>query len=207
MKITKKIGLVTALLVVILSAQNASALYNSSLDEWEGNKSYTQDGFNLVLEWAVYTMAENPFSGVTFLSGDQYIYAYQIINKTPSQDVGFFSVLDLGGDPISQSLMHATQGISIAQSINPYPNPSYDSEQGIWRWVTTSEGGSGYVGEGHYSAYLVFSSPNAPTKGSFRIEPPENTPPIPSPEPGTIALFSVASGFLIMKHRRKLQTK
>lgn len=200
MKVMKTIIFFSVLVHAILPVQDAAALYNSSLDEWEGNRTYTQDGFNLVLEWAVYTMAENPWRTIAFPAGDQYIYAYQLINKTPSEDIGLFSVLDIGGNPLAQSLMHETQAMSVPQGVMPNPNPS--AVQGEWVWASGA-----YVSAGRYSAFLIFSSPNAPTKGSFKIEGPQEEPPVPAvPEPGTIALLGVASGIFITNRRKKRQT-
>jgi hypothetical protein len=96
--------------------------------------------------------------------------------------------------------------MTAAQGIMPYPNPSDTSEQGIWRWEKTSDGGNGYITAGTYSAYMIFSSPFAPIKGSFKVEEPQNKPPVPSPEPGTIALLGVASSWLIANRRKKQHT-
>jgi len=201
----KILGFLSVLIIAILPAQFAMAFYSGSMEEWSGSKDYTENGFDLTLEWAVYTMANNPWTSVPFPPDDQYIYAYLISNGDPSKDISLFSVLDIAGNPIAQSAMHETRGMSVAQSIMPDPNPSDVSEQGIWRWAQVSDGGNGYMTEGHYSAYLIFSSPFAPTKGSFRVEAPPDVPSTPSPEPGTIALLGVASGWFIANRRKKRQ--
>jgi hypothetical protein len=197
MKVMKIIYFLSVFIIAILPAQFAMALYTSSMDDWVGSKTYNQDDFDLVLEWAVYPMAENPWAGiVTFPSDDQYIYAYLLINGDPSKDISLFSVLDIGGNPIAQTSMHETQAMGIAEGIMPNPNPS--DSQGEWIWAP-----GGYVSKGTYSAYLIFSSPFAPIKGSFKVVAPEDMPPVPSPEPGTIALLGVASGWFIANRRKK----
>ena len=200
MKAMKICGLLSVLLIAILPAQLAMAFYAGSIEEWSGSLDYTENGFDLTLEWAVYDMEDNPWTSVPFPEDDLYVYAYLIDNHDPSKDIDLFSVLDIGGNPIAQSAMHETRGMTAAVGIMPDPNPC--DVQGEWIW--SSEGG--YVSEGTFSAYLIFGSPFAPTKGSFKVESPVDKPYVPSPEPGTITLLGIASGWLLTNRRKNRHT-
>ncbi|MGA2323703.1 MAG: PEP-CTERM sorting domain-containing protein [Sedimentisphaerales bacterium] len=211
MKVTKTIGVLSVLIIAAMLVQDAVALPSGSYVDgngksWQGYKTYTQDGYNVVLEWAVYNIAANPWAGsVDFSAGDQYIYAYQLFsNTTSTNDVGSFGVLDIGGNPISQTLMHETQAVANGQGITPDPNPS--ALQGEWKWTPVV----GFITAGEYSAYLIFSSVYAPTTGSFEIKAPEEGDagvPGEVPEPGILALFGIASAMFAAKRGEKRQAE
>jgi len=208
MKVMKSIGFLSVLIIAVMLVQDAVALPSSSYVDpngksWQGYKSYTQNGYDVVLEWAVYNIASNPWAAsVTFPPDDHYIYAYQLFSYTDStKDIGSFSVLDIDGNPITQTLMHETQAVANGQGVMPDPNPS--AVQGEWKWLP----GVGFVAAGKYSAYLIFSSVYAPVKGSFIVKAPEESDPgTPQvPEPATLALLGIASAMFAAKRGKKRQ--
>ena len=214
MNVKKAISVLSVLIITAMLAQDAVALPASSYVDgngksWQGYKTYTQDGYDVVLEWAVYNIAANPWAGsVDFSAGDQYVYAYQLFsNTTSTSNVGSFSVLDIGGNPISQALMHETQAVANGQGVMPDPNPS--AVQGEWKWMP----GVGFITAGEYSAYLIFSSVYAPTAGSFAVKAPEEGDAgVPNevgevPEPGILTLFGIASAMFAAKRRKKHQAE
>jgi len=189
-------------------AQNAMALYYSTYgyeNKWQGYKNYNQDGIDMTLSFNVYDSVANPteftWSGAATQNG-RYIYAYQIINHSDSQDIGLFSLLDKSGNPLAQQIMHSTCSQSDGSVLSVAPSPQVSTEQGIWAWSSVS---GELLSAGENSWYLIFSSNNAPVKGSFKVEASSGTePPTPDvPEPCTLALFSAASALLASKRSRK----
>lgn len=214
------VAVLSIVMVIAVLVQDAVALPSSSYVDgdgksWQGYKGYTQDGYNVELVWAVYDIAANPWAGsVNFSAGDQYVYAYQLFSNTDSTtNIGSFSVLDIGGNPIAQTLMHDTQAVANGQGIMPDPNPS--ALQGEWKWMP----GIGFITAGQYSAYLIFGSASAPTAGSFTVKAPEESDPgIPGevgetgktsniPEPGALALLGIASAMLAARRGKKRQAE
>lgn len=214
------VAVLSIVMVIAVLVQDAVALPSSSYVDgdgksWQGYKGYTQDGYDVELEWVVYDIAANPWAGsVNFSAGDQYVYAYQLFSNTDSTTkIGSFSVLDIGGNPITQTLMHDTQAVANGQGIMPDPNPS--ALQGEWKWMP----GIGFITAGQYSAYLIFGSASAPTAGSFTVKVPgESAPGIPGegggtgktsniPEPGALALLGIASAMLAARRGKKRQAE
>jgi hypothetical protein len=208
MGVLKKIYLAGLMVIVAGFAQNASAyLTASSLDKnkWDGYKNYKQDGLDLTLTFNVYDIIAHP-SEVTawagsvdfgFPAGDRYVYAYQLFSNSLSlKDVAYFGILDKNGNHIEPILMHGTQAVGD-DGVKPDPNPSHEEDQGIWKWTK----GGGFILATEHSAYLVFSSSYAPVRGKFEVKSSEESEP-PVPEPATIALFCVASGFLVARRNR-----
>lgn len=210
MVMMKRFCTIGVLIVAAMLVQDAMALpsgaYTDNNDKtWRGYKTYTSDGFDVVLDWAVYKMSEvNPWSTqVTFPPGDNFIYAYQLFNDLDAtKDVGFFQMLDVHGTPIEQTLMHATRSVADGAGKMTDPNPSDDDKQGQWTWMP----GTGFVSAGAKSAFLIFSSVYGPVKGSFVVKElaPED-PPVP--EPGTLALLGTAAGMFLAKRTRKRQSQ
>ncbi len=204
MKVMKN-SLICILLIIAAFMQNASALPgNAYVDDngktWEGYKTYTQNSFNVVLEWAVYKMASNPWAAtVDFPDEDKFVYAYQLFNNS-GKDVGSLGIRDKEGNPILETLMHATQSLAAGDGIMSDPNPS--SVQGEWKW----KAGTGFVTAGKYSAYLLFSSLYAPVSGSFVVRSSEESDPgepdRTTPEPGSLALLTMASAMFAAKRAK-----
>jgi hypothetical protein len=203
MKAMKTICLLSALVIAMLLAQNASALPNSSMDDWEGNKTYDE----VYVEWAVYTMAENPWaSDVTFSAGNNYIYAYQIGNLGADPIESFYLLETFGGTKIDWITRAVdTQAVADGDGIMPILPSEYEAQ---WNWSPVD--GDGFITTNGYSAFLIFSSPYAPVAGGFKVErsTDEGESPIPDdiPEPGSIALLGIASSWLIANRRRKQRT-
>ena len=210
MGVFKKFCFVGLLVIAAVFAQDASALPYSTYGAdygWAGYKTYSQNGLDLTLTFNVYDIIAHPSeiawaAGVDFPAGDRYVYAYQLFSSSLStKDVAYFGILDKSGNPIAQVLMHATQGVGEGEM--PDPSPSPEDEQGIWKWSP-----GGYVSKDEHSAYLIFSSIYAPTRGRFEVKASdESEPPGPEvPEPATIALFCIASGLLVARRNIKRRT-
>jgi len=209
-KVMKAIGFLSVLVIAAMLTPDASAYlssYSSSLNDndWQGYKTYKNEDSSLscTLIFNVYDNIAH-HSEVTAWAGnvdfpDRYVYAYQLFVDTSStKEVTFFSILQASGAAISNSLMHVTQAI-LGTGATTDPNPSDDAEQGKWKWSASV----GLLSAGESSAYLVFSSPYAPVRGSFKVDTSVEEPPPVVPEPSTIAFLCLASGFLVAGRNRK----
>jgi hypothetical protein len=197
MKAINTIGFLSVLAVATVLAQNASALPDSSMNDWEGHRTVD----NVYVEWAVYGISENPWTQVSFLSQDLYVYAYQIANlgETPVQS--FCLLEDFGGDRVDwSSRANGTQAVVFQDGKMPDPNPS--AAQGEWEWSTA---GDGFISNNGYSAILILGSPNAPKAGGFEVNADKGEPSIPTPEPATLALLGIASAMFVAKRGKKRQ--
>jgi hypothetical protein len=215
MKVMKAIGFLSVLVIAAMIAQDASAYlssYSSSLNnnDWQGYNTYEETGLSCTLIFNVYDNIAyhnevTAWAGdVDFPAGDRYVYAYQLfVDQSSTKEVTFFSILQASGDAINNSLMHVTQAI-LGSGAMTDPNPSDEDEQGKWTWSEPV----GLLSAGDYSAYLVFSSPYAPVRGSFKVDTSvKEPPPGPElPEPATIAFLCLASGFLVARRNRKRRT-
>src|SRR4030042_784316 len=118
MKATKVISFLIVLAIVTISARNASALPDSSMDDWEGHKTHDE----VYVEWAVYTMAENPWADdeIEFPAGNDYIYAYQIANLGEDPIESFYLLEAFGGEKIDWSLRaFGTQAVADGEGVIP----------------------------------------------------------------------------------------
>jgi len=206
MKLIKGIFLLAVFVTAGFAVQDAAALPgNAYVDDdgknWQGFKTYAEDGYDVVLKWAVYEMEDNPWaSQVEFPEADNYIYAYQLFSSELStKDIGYFGILDKNGDKITQTLMHNTRAVADGAGVIAEPNPS--TEQGEWTWAE----GVGFVQAGQKSSFLLFSSIYGPTRGSFEIRAPEEElPPGPEkvPEPASIVFLGLASSWFITRRTK-----
>ena len=199
MKVMKAIGFLSVLAVATVLVQNASALPNSSMTDWEGHRTVDQ----VYVEWAVYGISENPWAQVVFPSQDQYVYAYQIANLGDTPIQSFCLLESFGGDRVDwSSRANATQAVAYQVGKMPDPNPT--AAQGEWEW---SSAGDGFISNNGYSAILIFGSPFAPKAGGFVVNSDKGVPPRPGdvPEPATLALIGIASAMFAAKRGKKRQ--
>lgn len=209
MKVMKNIAAVLSVVIIMaVLVQNASALPSSSFDggKWGGYNTYSDGaGLNVTLVFNVYTASSGEFTwggGVPMPSTDPYIYVYQIFNSSSSESVESFNVLNSDKSAVASSLMHQTCSQSDGSG-GISPDPSVSVTPGTWVW---SSGVGGYVLAGDHSWYLIYSSNYAPTTGDFAVNAASTTPPpVPTPEPCTMALFGVASALYAARRGRKRQ--
>jgi hypothetical protein len=216
MKVMNSMKLLGVMIAVAILSQNAKALPYSTYgyeNNWQGYKNYNDNGIKMTLMFNVYDTEAHPSEftwngGTVKPSEDRYIYAYQIINDSTSQDISLFSLLDKSKNPISQQVMHGSTSQSDGTQLSVAPSPNVCTEQGVWEWSAVS---GSLLSAGKNSWYLIFSSDNAPTRGDFKIEASSGSePPIPDnevPEPCTLVLFSVASALFAAKRGRKRQAE
>ncbi len=200
--------------MVGIFVQNALAMPYStygSENKWQGYKNYNGDGVNMTLVFNVYDTVANP-TEFSWSGGkpndDRYVYAYQIINKSDSQDISLFSLLDKAKNPLAQQLMSNSSSQWDGSTLSIAPSPKVCTEQGVWEWSAVS---GDPLAAGKNSWLLILSSDNAPTRGSFKVESgTESNPIVPgneTPEPCTLALFGIASALYAAKRGRKRQAE
>jgi len=212
MRVMKTIVLLAIVLFATASAYKAYALPSSTYGEdngWQGFTSYTENGLDLLIQFTVYDTWTNPgeftwAGAVEMPDTDQYIYAYQIFSnpQTSTKDVNYFSVLDIDGGAIAQSVIHSTTTQPDETGLGISPDPNVSVVQGSWQWSQQQ-----LLVAGKYSSWLIFSSANAPVKGTFEVKPveqQENPFPVPNvPEPSMIALFGLGVALLFNKQSRR----
>jgi hypothetical protein len=222
-KMTKRILIISLIVSAGILAQNASASLPFSTygqaNGWQGYAVYNEQGFNVVVRYAVYDNLANAGefnwdnTTVQMPPTDRYIYAYQVFNvgATTDKDIGYLSILDIHKNPIAQSLMHGTKSQTDgAGGKATVPVVSAAGDQGTWTWAPDA-----YVKPGDHSWYLVFSSDRAPVNGKFEvgITPPDSNLPHPGdgdnsvPEPTSIALLSLATGLFAAFRKKKTQAQ
>ena len=202
--------IVAAMLVQDAVALPSGAYVDNNNKTWKGYTTYEEQGFDVVLEWAVYKISALPsaFQGLDFPEGDNYLYTYQLFNSADAtKDVGFFQMQNINGQSIA-SVIHATGGVSDHQSPQDKETANDtiadSSEQGEWNWSTG-------IRSQMRSTYLFFSSVYGPVRGKYVIqEAVKEPPPGPDqnvPEPGTLALLGTAVGMFIAKRTRRRQSQ
>ena len=207
MRVIRKIGFFSLLIVATFLVQNASALivlpdstYADLIGSWQGGRTYTEDNFNVLVEFAVYEVGNTtdvlePGKSWTEqdlvtelvnelgVTDDDYIYVYQIFQHQDEgyEDVTYFSILDIDGAAIDEALMEGTTALDDGEG-GISPAPIISETQGVWVW---SFADCGYISTGQHSYFLVFSSNSEPVAGDFEINPDDDDLPIPDvPEPG-----------------------
>lgn len=203
----KTIGLCLFIGLTLL-VQDAMAILPDSTygidNGWQGYKFYKDNGYDLLIPFNVYDTQCYPseFIWDEKPAGDRYIYAYQIASHkdNSTKDVAYFSILDIKGNPVIESLMHGTTALDdLASGIAPDPYPS--EHQGVWEW--SSEGG--YISAGQHSWFLIFSSEHEPVQAAAYLSDGNIGVgilgiPAPIPEPGTFLLLGL--GALMLRRKR-----
>ena len=224
MRVIRKIGFFSLLIVATFLVQNASALialpdstYADIVGNWQGGRTYTEDDFNVLVEFAVYEVGNTtdvlePGKSWTEqdlvtelvnelgMTGD-YIYMYQIFQHQDEgyEDVTYFSILDIDGAAIDEALMEGTTALDDGEEGGISPAPIISETQGVWVWSFVN----GYISTGQHSYFLVFSSDSEPVVGDYEIKGPEDDLPIPDvPEPGTLALLGLSSAIAFIRRKK-----
>jgi hypothetical protein len=207
----RKTWVFSLLVVATLFAGTASAtiyLPDSSYEEgaWQGSSIYEEEGFNVLVEFAVYDTDNLQFAGEIALDAQlnlagQYIYAYQIFNHMEDiyEEIAYFGILDIDRQPVDEALIENDTGSHDDGSGGLAPTPEDSDVQGTWVW--TFDGG--FISAGEHSWFLVFSSHHAPVVGDFEIRAPEEGDfPVPIPEPAMIVLLGMG-GMVVVSTRRR----
>ena len=205
-EMTKKIRLFSLLIAATLFAQDASATLAPMLESsyHDGFVFYYEGDFFGRIDFAVYDTLDDEYGdeymdvGITKPGDGQYIYAYQIFNDYYSsiESIAYFALLGINGDSIDID--------SITSQEDPEngiePGGAYLNEDD-YKIVWEFDGDAGYVIAGEHSWFLIFSSDNDWTAGSYEIKGPDDVP-IPVPEPATVALLGIGSMLMLLKRRR-----
>jgi hypothetical protein len=201
-----KLWLLILVLAAVLVVPDRDAVAALASSYHDGAVIYdTDEGLTGFIEFAVYdTEHEDPLVRNEYLDnglekpGDgQYIYAYQIFSLDfgRQEDIAHFAVLGVDGDPIDAAEINGTEA-QDDDAGGIAPSPMVSETQGVWKW--TFEGG--YVSQGEHSSFLVFSSDQDWTAGTYEVKGPEEVP-VPVPEPGMLVLLGLGS-FAIGTGRR-----
>jgi hypothetical protein len=227
MRVIRKIGFFSLLVVATLFIQNASAaltyLPNSSyaVDTWEGFRYYNEDlgGGNYLrgrIDFTVYDTDNLLWAGEMDLAEEldlsgRYIYAYQILNNLYASDeaVEYFAVFSDSGNPMDV----------FEDSIGSYEDPGSGLEpadahftssnlEGVWEFK--DQGDFSCIYKGDHSWFLVFSSDYAPVVGDYEIRGIQEEGDIPTPEiaePGTLTLLGLSSAAMLIKRRKSARQR
>lgn len=196
----KRFVFLALLILTVFCSQSAWALLTSSY--YDGRVFYndTDEAIAGWIDFAVYDTdlgTEYQDNGIEMPGEGRYIYAYQIFQHFSSEsDLTEFSVLDMAGNLLSESLINGTSAQDDGDGgIEPLPSDT----QGVWTWAF--EDGSGYISASEHSYLLVFSSDENLTKGTYEIK--GSGIPVPVPEPTTIAILALGSVMLTMRNRKR----
>ena len=163
---------------------------------WQGTRYYTEDDYQLRVDFNVYDTADSEFAWTAALglgNTDKYIYAYQIWNAGAAE-VMYFGLLDLAGIAIDESLMNNTTAQEEPAGYGVSPAPLESVTQGIWTFA------EGTLITNEYSWFLIFSTDYAPTAGDFEIRATVDDGELPTPEvpePSTIGLLGFGGAALL----------
>ena len=217
MRVIRKTGLLSLLVIATLFLQNASATlylpissYAEVQGNWQGEQLYTENGLEVTVEFAVYHTFSMTFDGEIAFINDldldnpyPYIYAYQIFDLAGSEEIMSFAIFGIGEytlDVVEESISSVDdeQG-GIAPTSNSFES---SNTRGVWEF----EGGTLIAGE--HSWFLFFGSGSAPVPGSYEIKGSEVTLGVPEdaeeiPEPATMALLFIGGAMMISARRRR----
>lgn len=214
MRVIRKFGFFSLLIVATLLVQNASAtiLPISSYEDghWQGSRFYDIEVVNGSflrgrIDFAVYdTLGGNEFveAGFTAPGDGRYIYTYQIFNDYSASDeaVAYFAVfevdrnpMDVYEDSIGSQRDDPDSGIELTSAYFTESNL-----EAVWLFA-----GQILMRDEH-SWFLVFSSDSAPVLGDFEISAEGGDFPA-VPEPGMLTLLGIGGAMIFTKRRRSAQ--
>ena len=198
------------LFAVAMFAPAASALpLTGTVSGWGPNSvsfQYSHDG-RTIEGWVDYAVYDD-YPG-NILSGEQYVYVYQIFNSglsdvdIESLSIGILDDADVG--------IIGYDGYGVPGGTVPtysYFSPGSGSAQSAVYLFLPTLIGEGVIEDGDESVLLVFTSVDGPTDGFGIIQGGgigtmvEHLP-TPVPEPATVILLGIGSAFLAVTGRRK----
>lgn len=207
----RKINLFIILVIAILFVQTAGATITTILPDsshHQGRSHY----YSGRIEYAVYDTVTNPdefigADGFTAPGTGRYIYAYQIFtDDTSTFPAEYFAIAGIAegalADPVNDNI----------GSVNDSPgDPGQEGVQPDMAYITSSstlgimgawEFDDSLLVEGEHSFFLVLRSDTDWDWGTYTFSNTfANEPPIPNPEPSTIALLGF--GMLTFLRRRR----
>jgi len=212
MRVIRKIGFFSLLVVAGLFIQNASAalayLPDSSYaaDTWQGFRIYKDNGFDVLVNFTVYDteIYPNEFIGTDgFVNPGQgrYIYAYQIFSHpTADEDITYFGIFG-AETTIDEATIDGLSSQDDEEGGVPTSDEYFDDDLARVVW----EFDWGVLIPSEHSWFLVFSSDYAPVVGDYEIKgvQEEGDIPIPEiPEPGTLTLLGIGGAAMFIRRRR-----
>ena len=190
------------LAIVFAFVGNVSALsVLPESDYWSGWRTYTNDGFDVRLEYDVYDMADTQngwtAEGYSNPGDGQYVFAYWLWNQpTSTQDVAKFQLLNSDSSAINSALISGFG--SVEHEYSGVAPDDTDSSTATWSFNL------GSLTSGTNSYLLVFSSNTGPIAGTYSIDTEASDggqdPPI-VPEPATLAIISAGAIWVLKKRK------
>jgi hypothetical protein len=205
-----KSKLLSVILVVVLIAAGLTSVANATLADdpaiIAGSFSISQTTspkFFSHIDYAVYEIEDYPGSQ-TFTSGE-YVYCYQLFNDSTSTSNIASLTIDTGTASIAYNPYYDTaSGSGVSGGSTPLtPDTTPDA-------ITYNFGIRNAITVNNHSVVLLFTSDFAPdsimgtgylgttTAGSFSVQ-----IPVPTPEPASLFLLTLASPFLLKTRRHK----
>lgn len=194
------IGLI---LTVGISTVTATQLPSSSY--YEGSSPFYENGLAGYLSFAVYdTQSSNEFADAGYQipggSNERYIYAYQVncSEQYSTKAFSYLAISGIGEDSISdEDVIGAVK--DSEEGIEPDAGYFNDSKtKAIWEF------NKGYLVGGKHSWFLVYTSNEDYTTGTYEVLPAgdKDIPVANNPEPATVALLGLG-GYWITRYRRR----
>lgn len=207
----RKINVFLVLVIAILFVQTAGATITTILP----NSSYRQGRVHYYsgrIEYAVYDTGTYPdefigADGFTAPGTGQYIYAYQIFtDDTSIFPTEYFAIAGIAedalADPVNDNIGSVSDSPSDPGQEGVQPDRAYITSSTTLGIMGAWEFDDSLLAEGEHSFFLVLRSGTEPGWGTYTFNKNlANQPPIPNPEPSTIALLGF--GMLTLLRRRR----
>lgn len=225
----KKSIIFTLLLLIVIPAQNATALTHLPDSSYYSGKQYYPvfGGDNndwIRVEFAVYDNGGAEFTDAGYdlptswvTDPCDFVYAYQVINDSDGIDfpVDIFSIYGIGENAITSfsnigSTAEEDKGTLVYDESYSYFSSAW---WGFYDPVDLDQENLLPLSYGEHSSFLLIKSANGPKAGTYNFQPPqgddvpvpEASEPaaIPNPEPCTLALLGLGSALLLKRQRKK----
>lgn len=168
-----------------------------------GGHDYTANNMDAFVEFAVYDRQLATYQNTWDVGTGRYVYAYQVFTASDNPTMATFELLGYGGSPNPNPAFASgigSQRDGSGTDIVPTSNPSAGDSTFVWQFA------DGLFVASTHSAFLVFSSDYAPTRGDVKLTAADNgdDTQIPgTPEPATLAMLLGGAAILLRKKGSK----